>query len=181
MMHCFLKNGRRTVHFTFSFIIVFVVCRTRAQDFFAGARGGASLDDGGARYRQAEAFGGILGWHWHFVSNWYLRPGADASLGCLTDGNNNGFVGTIGPLVELGKGRFPITVEAGAAPTFLSRHHFSSRNFGDNFEFTSHIGLNWRVSEHFTLGARIQHMSNAGFAHENPGVNMEFLSLRYNF
>jgi hypothetical protein len=41
--------------------------------------------------------------------------------------------------------------------------------------------LNWRISDHFTLGARFQHMSNGGINRANPGVNMEFLSLRYNF
>ncbi|MGH7940567.1 MAG: acyloxyacyl hydrolase [Limisphaerales bacterium] len=152
----------------------------RAQDFFAGARGGASLE--GDSFHQVEVFGGYnIPWRLNFYSNWFLRPGADASAGSISDDDTRAFVGAIGPFVELGKGAFPLTLEGGAAPTFLSRHRFASRNFGDNFEFTSHLDVNCRITRHITLGARFQHMSNAGITHINPGVNMEFLSLRYDF
>lgn len=180
MKHRFLKNGRGVIRLTISSIIVFVVCRADAQNFFVGVRGGASLEGDG--FHQAEVFGGVdLPCRWKIYSNWYLRPGADASAGWISDGDSSAFIGSLGPLVEVGKGRFPITLEGGAAPTLLSQHHFSSRNFGDNFQFTSHIGLNWRITDRFTAGARFQHMSNAGITHINPGVNMEFLSLRFNF
>lgn len=180
MKHRFLRSGRHLISFALSSIISLVVCRGDGQDFFAGVRGGAALE--GDHFHQAEVFGGLdLPCRWIFFSDWYLRPGADASAGWISDGDTSAFVGSIGPLAELGKGRFPITLEGGAAPTFLSQHRFSSRDFGDNFQFTSHIGLNWRISDHFTAEARFQHMSNGGITHLNPGVNMEFLSLRYNF
>jgi hypothetical protein len=180
MTHWFLKNGHRTIRFTVSFLLIVAVCRVRAQDFFAGVRGGASLDDN-AEFREAEAFGGLYFCRWHIYSNWFLRPGADGSVGWVGNRNDNAFIGTLGPLAELGKGRFPLTLEGGAAPTFLSRHHFSSRDFGDNFQFTSHLGLNWRFTDHFSLGVRFQHMSNAGISHTNPGLNMEMLTLRFDF
>ncbi|HEV2319317.1 MAG TPA: acyloxyacyl hydrolase [Verrucomicrobiae bacterium] len=180
MTHRFGKNGRRILPFTVSCIVLFIAGRACAQDFFAGARGGISLE--ADRFRQAEAFGGInFPWHWRLYSNWFLRPGADASVGWISDDDTRAFIGSIGPFVELGKGRFPLTFEGGAAPTFMTRHHFKSRNFGDNFQFTTHFGLNWRISDHFTAGVRFQHMSNAGITHINPGVNLEFLSLRYDF
>jgi hypothetical protein len=182
MKHRFWKNGRLLLRVTFSFLIVFAAYRSQAQGFFAGVRGGAALEGDIGRFHQAEVFGGIdLPCRWRFYSNWYLRPGADASVGWISDEDTSAFVGSIGPLVQLGKGRFPITLEGGAAPTLLSRHRFNSRNFGDNLQFTSHIGLNWQISDHFTLGARFQHMSNGGINHVNPGVNMEFISARYNF
>jgi Lipid A 3-O-deacylase (PagL) len=181
MTHSFFRNGRRTIHFTVSFLLVLVICRGRAQDFFSGVRGGSSWDGNNGLFHQAELFGG-----YNFpcrleYSKWFLRPAVDASAGWINNGNTSAFVGTIGLLGELGRGRFPITVEAGAAPTILSRQRFPSRDFGDNFEFTSHVGLNWRMTEHFTLGLRVQHMSNGGIAHLNPGLNMGFLSLKYNF
>jgi hypothetical protein len=180
MTHRFCRNGRRILQFTVSVFLVFVECRACAQNFFAGARGGISLE--ADPFRQAEVFGGLnLPGRWHFYSNWFLRPGGDASLGWISDDDTAAFIGSIGPLVEFGKGRFPLTLEGGAAPTFMTRHHFKSRNFGDNFQFTTHIGLNWSISDHFTVGVRFQHMSNAGITHINPGVNLELLSLRYNF
>lgn len=144
-------------------------------------RAGAYLDGDDGRFHQAEAFGGVFLRRWHFYSNWFLRPGADASVGWISDNSASGFIASAGPLVELGKGRFPLTVEVGAAPTALTRHHFPTRNFGDNFEFTSHAGLNWRFTDHVTAGLRVQHMSNAGFTHLNPGINMEMLTLRFEF
>jgi len=183
MTHRFLKHGRRTIHFTVSFILVLTICRSRAQDFFAGVRGGASWDGAGdnGHFYQAEWFGGYNFRYRLEYSKWFLRPGVDASVGWINNGDTSGFIGTIGPLVELGRGRFPITVEAGAAPTILSQQRFPSRDFGDNFQFTSHVGLNWRMTDHLTLGLRVQHMSNAGINRINPGLNMGFLSLKYIF
>lgn len=181
MTHRFLKNGSRTVRFTaVSFLLIFVACRAQALDFFTGVRGGASLEDG-AEFRQAEAYGGAFICRWRIYSNWFMRPGAEGSVGWLGDGVGSAFIGTVGPLVDVGKGRFPLTLEGGAAPTFLSRHHFTSRNFGDNFQFTSYLGLNWRFTDHFSIGVRFQHMSNAGITHINPGINMQMLTLRFEF
>lgn len=181
MTHRFLKNGRRTIRFiAVLFLLIFAVCRAQALDFFVGVRGGASLEDG-AEFRQAEAYGGAFICHWRVYSNWYLQPGAEGSVGWLGDGNGSAFIGSLGPFVQLGKGRFPLTLEGGAAPTILTRHHFPTRNFGDNLEFTSYLGLNWRFTDHFSAGVRFQHMSNAGIAHINPGINMQMLTMRFDF
>lgn len=182
MTHWFSKNGRRICSLTVLLILFCAAPDPRAQDFFAGARGGLSFESDGGRFHQVEIFGGAnLPWRWNFYSNWYLRPGADASGGWLSDSSDSGFIGSIGPFVNLGKGGIPVTLEGGVAPTFLSRHSFSSRNFGGNVQFTSYIGLDWRMTRHFTLGARFQHMSNASISHPNPGLNMGLFSLRYDF
>jgi hypothetical protein len=181
MTHWFLKYGRRTIRLTVPLILIFVVSQARALDFFAGARGGAVLEGDADRLHQAEIFGGAFICHWRIYSSWYLRPGADGSVGWISDSHANAFIGTLGPLVELGKGKFPLTLEGGAAPTFLTHHGFTPRNLGDNFQFTSHIGLNWKFTDHFTVGVRFQHMSNAGLARVNPGLNVEMLSLRFDF
>jgi hypothetical protein len=181
MTHRFLKQGRRTIRVAVSLISIFFVCRVRSQEYFVGTRGGAALDGEARQIHQAEVFGGILPWRWRFCSPWYARIGADGSVGWLSDGHENGFIGTIGPLVEVGRGHFPLTLELGADPTLLSKHHFPSRDFGDNFQFTSHLGLNWRFNDHFTIGVRVQHMSDGGITPINPGINMEMLTCRFNF
>ena len=181
MTRYILKDGRRTLCFAVSLIVSLAAWCADGQDFFAGVRGGIHLGQD-EPFHQTEAFGGIyLPWRWEFCSNWHLRPGGSASAGWIGDGNTSGFIGTLGPFVELGKGRFPLTLEGGAAPTYISRYHFSSRNFSDHFQFTSYIGLNWRIVDHWSVGARFQHMSNAGLDSPNPGLNLEFLSLRYDF
>jgi lipid A 3-O-deacylase len=90
-------------------------------------------------------------------------------------------VGTLGPIVELHYGKFPVMLEGGASPTWLSRYVFGSTDFGERFQFTSHIGLAWDVTKNFTVGFRLQHMSDAGLASPNPGLNIEMLSFRFNF
>lgn len=46
---------------------------------------------------------------------------------------------------------------------------------GSDINFSSHVGLgfNWRLSESYrlSLAYRFRHMSNAGLAHENGGIN----------
>lgn len=63
----------------------------------------------------------------------------------------------------------------------LSRHDFGSKDFGELFQFTSHIGLNLDLWEHLRLGYRFQHMSNAGLSGHNPGLNLHMLSMSYLF
>jgi lipid A 3-O-deacylase len=162
--------------------MLFVAFRGGAQDFYTGARGGAALETSRGRFYQAEAFAGWrIPWRWDFYSNWSLRPGLDLSAGGVTGKGEDGFVGTLGPLVELRYGKFPVVLEGGSSPTWLSRYTFGSEDFGEHFQFTSHIGLAWDVSRYFTLGLRFQHMSNAGLASPNPGLNIEMLSARFNF
>ena len=182
MTHRFLIRGCRTIYFTVSFILVFHVYRGKAQDFFAGARGGASLDNDGGRIHQVEAYGGVnLLWHWDFYRNWYLRPGGDTSVGWLGEDGTSAFVGSLGPFVELGKGRFPVRIKGSFAPTVLSRYRFPTKDFGDDLQFTTRIGLEWEITRRCSVGAWFQHMSNGGISRSNPGLNLETLSVRYNF
>ena len=74
-----------------------------------------------------------------------------------------------------------MSLEGGVSPTFLSQYEFGSRDFGTDIQFTSHIGLNWDFAPHWRLGYRFQHMSNAGLASKNPGLNMHLFGVSYLF
>jgi hypothetical protein len=63
----------------------------------------------------------------------------------------------------------------------LTRDTFGNKDFGDYFQFTSHIGFKWQITKKFSVGWRFQHMSNGGIAEPNPGVNLEVLSAGYTF
>jgi len=182
MTHRLFKRGSRAIYFAASFILVFHACHGRAQDFFAGARGGASFDNDGGRFQQAEAYGGVgLPWRWDFYRNWYLRPGGDASVGWLGEDGTSAFVGTLGGFFELGKGRFPLRLKGSFAPTLLSRFRFPTKDFGDDLQFTTRIGLEWEITRRCSVGAWFQHMSNGSISRSNPGLNLETLSAQYNF
>jgi hypothetical protein len=105
----------------------------------------------------------------------------DVSAGWITGGHEDAFIGKLEPIVELHFGKFPVYFEGGFSPTFLSRHVFDAKNLGDDVQFTSHVGVDWEITKRFTVGWRIQHMSNGGFAHPNPGINFEMLSVSYGF
>jgi Lipid A 3-O-deacylase (PagL) len=165
-----------------SFLLFLAVHRGEAQDFSAGVRGGFSFENDSHRFTQIEAFGADnLPWHWNFYSNFILTPRVEASAGWLSGENTGAFVGTLGPSAELSKGKFPLTMIGGASPTVLSRYHFGGVDFGDRFQFTDYIGLNWRITEHVSTNCRFQHMSNAGISSHNPGLNILMFSASYGF
>lgn len=155
---------------------------TQAQDYLVGVRGGASLDDHTGYFRQTEVFASRdLPWEWNSYLGLSFKPRVEASLGWLEGGSKNGVVGTVGPLIELREGKFPVTLEGGVSLSGLSRYEFNEKDLGGWFEFTDHIGLNWQVTKCFTVGVRFQHMSNASIYKHNPGLNLEMLSAGYSF
>jgi lipid A 3-O-deacylase len=158
-------------------------CRADAPDFLSvGARGGFSFNAGNHRFSQSEAFADFdLPWQWNFYSDWRLQPRIDVSTGYLGNQTTSAFIGTAGPLLELRKGNFPLALEGGSSPTVISRYRFGSTDFGGGFQFTSHIGLTWYITDHLSMGCRFQHMSNAGLAKPNPGLNVGMLELSYHF
>lgn len=182
MKQRFCQHDFTTLGLAASFSLFLIVSHGKAQDFFAGARGGVSFENTQGHFDQAEAFAGWKApWRWDFYSDWVLRPGVEGSAGGITGHGQNAFVGTLGPMAELRYGKFPVSLEGGASPTWLNCSVFGPTDFGTRFQFTSYIGLEWNVTKNFTLGFRLQHMSNAGFANPNPGLNIGMLSLRFNF
>jgi lipid A 3-O-deacylase len=165
-------------------VLLFAVI-SRAEDFrleSVGVRGGLSASSRGEEFNQAEAFVNVnLPWGWDLGKEWHLQSRLDFSVGWLGDRGNNAAVGTIGPSVVLSRERLPVSLEGGVSPTFLSRSEFGSKDFGADFQFTSHIGLNWDFATHWRLGYRFQHMSNAGISSSNPGLNMHMFALSYLF
>jgi hypothetical protein len=164
------------------FFLFLAVGRGEALDFSAGVRGGFSFQNDSHQFTQIEAFGASnLPWHLKVYSDWALTPRLEASAGWLGNENADAFVGTLGPSVELSKGKFPLTLIGGASPTLLSRYRFGGVDFGDRFQFTDYIGFNWRITDGFSAACRFQHMSNAGISSHNPGLNLLMFSANYNF
>lgn len=71
-------------------------------------------------------------------------------------------------------------LEAGIGANLLSPlYRNGSRQFSTRFNFGDHIALGWRfgASGEHELALRVQHFSNGGAKHPNPGEN--FIQLRY--
>jgi len=146
----------------------------------AGARGGVSDN---ANFTQAEFFLDCkLPWRWDWASDWHLQTKLNSSLGWLEAESRNAAIGTVGPALLLKYDQVPVNLEGGSSPTLMSRHTFGERDLGSIFQFTTHIGLNWDITNHLRLGYRFSHMSNAGIdSRHNHGLNMHMVAISYLF
>lgn len=147
-----------------------------------GGRFGLPVSSIGAGFKEAEGFAQLkLPCRWGLGGQWHLEPRVDLSLGWLADARVNSILVSAGPAFVLGWGHFPLTLEGGCSPTYLSRYHFSNKNLGFPLEFTSRLGVNLDFATHFRVGYRFQHMSNGGLSGDNPGLNMHIVAMSYVF
>lgn len=112
---------------------------------------------------------------------WEARSGLDLSAGMLMRDENEGFVGTVGPVVSIRWGTFPVEFVSGSSATILSRNTFGRTRFGIPFQFTSHVGLGVSLARHWTASYRFQHMSNGSLSPRNPGLDLHSLGISYRF
>ena len=148
----------------------------------AGLRGAMCANPKSQTFEQAEIFGTFnLAWRWNWGSGWHVQTRLDAAGGALHGHSDDAFIGSAGPDFVLGHERVPLNLEFGVSPTLLSHHEFGTMDFGTPLQFTTHVGLNWEFSEHFGVGYRYQHMSNAGFSNHNPGLNLHGLMVYWRF
>jgi Lipid A 3-O-deacylase (PagL) len=147
-----------------------------------GARVGGSYTSNGRKFQEAEGFANFnLPWSWDLGRKYEAQTRLDLSLGWIGDPGGNGLIGHAEPGFLFSRERFPLSFELGAGFTGLSRHDFESKDFGIYFQFITHLGLNWEITDHFRLSYRLQHMSNGGLAVPNPGLNLHMLGLSYKF
>ncbi|SFM62356.1 acyloxyacyl hydrolase [Variovorax sp. OV329] len=77
-------------------------------------------------------------------------------------------------------GASPWFFEAGVGLSFTSSiYHSTDKQFSTSFNFGSHLGVgrNFGARQEHELAVRVEHFSNAGIKHPNPGQN--FVQLRY--
>ncbi len=148
----------------------------------AGVRGAFSGNSRSHNFHEAEAFcNWNLPWNWDLGRGWDLQTELALGAGWLADPGKNVAILSLGPALALRRANFPLFLEGGSSPTWISDHHFATKNMGEDFQFTTYIGLNWDVSTHFRLLYRFQHMSNAGIASTNPGLNLNAFGVSYRF
>ena len=172
-------------HFFAAVIAAGAVMRVDAADWrweSVGLRYGISASSFNSLFQQSEAFARVdMPWQWVLAEHWRLQTRLDASAGWLSGSGDDGFIGTLGPSVGIKHERFPVGIEAGCSPTLLSRDRFGNTDFGIPFQFTTFLGLSADIGKRWGAGYRFQHMSNAGFGSDNPGLNMHMFSVRYRF
>jgi len=70
-----------------------------------------------------------------------------------------------------------LTLVASSGPTLLSRSRFGDYELGGRFHFTSNFGIQGTVFRQWTLGVRVQHLSNARTRKPNPGLNLMVIEI----
>jgi lipid A 3-O-deacylase len=147
----------------------------------AGIRAGFTDRSSEKYFSKYEAFVTFsLPWKWRNQQIWILGTFVEINAG-LVISEGNAFLGSVGPGIYLmtpGKG---VAIVAGVFPTYLGQSKFGTEDFGETFQFVSEIGVNLDFCRNWTVGYRFQHMSNAGIASENPGLNMHMIELGYHF
>ena len=119
---------------------------------------------------------GDLTGYWDFsLSRWTYPEDADRRHGLLTQ------IGAT-PTLRWSPGGWVGTTffEVGVGATLMSDlYRTNGKRFSTRFNFGSHLGIGWPLDEKRAqeLIVRVEHFSNAGIRHPNPGEN--FLQLRY--
>jgi lipid A 3-O-deacylase len=147
-----------------------------------GLRGGVYDGRNDENFKQYESFvTWSLPWIWHPHINWTIGTYFEANAGVLRADGESAFVGSIGPGLYFSGFKDKIDISMGINPTIISKHKFGDENLGGPINFTSHIGLNLNFARHFTIGYRLQHMSNGVIYKHNPGLNMHMIEVGYRF
>ncbi len=147
-----------------------------------GLRAGINDHRNNEDFHQYETFATwSLPWIWRSSKIWAIGTFLEVNAGILRGSGETAFVGSIGPGIYLAGFKDKIIISIGLNPTIISKHKFGDEDLGGPIEFTSHIGFNLNFARHFTIGYRLQHMSNAGLYDTNPGLNMHMIELGYRF
>lgn len=120
---------------------------------------------------------------WHVTGQWEAGIGYwDASPG--TTGNDSVTEVSLTPVFrlvprQLSKNGTPY-IEGGAGIHLLSDDTIENKDIGTSLQFGPLIGLGVSF-EHFEIGYRLRHLSNAGLDDNNPGVNFHMIRLGYRY
>jgi hypothetical protein len=169
-------------------------CLFSSRSFAAGlSETNFTLESAGARYglpangkarglQQAEIFSNYdLPWLFDLGAGMSWQSRLDATMGWIGGHGENAFVGTLGPSLVLRRRDLPLDFDVGSSLTLLSTHEWGAVNVGGRFQFTTHAGMDWDFATHWRVGYRFIHMSNAGIAHPNPGLNMHMIAFSFLF
>ncbi len=74
--------------------------------------------------------------------------------------------------------RGALYLEAAIGLHLVQTHISAARVFSTAFQFGDHVGIGWRSAQ-WDFAARLQHLSNAGIDHPNPGINFVLFRAQY--
>ncbi|MBK1829468.1 acyloxyacyl hydrolase [Verrucomicrobiaceae bacterium R5-34] len=105
----------------------------------------------------------------------------EGAVGALINEDDTAIYARIGPQLVLSSDALPLSLVASSGPAYLTDHTFENLDLGGGFQFISSIGFDWEINDHWSLGYRWNHISNAGIHDENPGLNLHTIGFSYQF
>jgi hypothetical protein len=153
-----------------------------------GVRGGAAGPnviggDEDEHFRQYDAFAtAALPWSWYHRSGWGFSTRLMATAGVLRGAGETGGVGTLVPLLALGRRDSALSFDGGIGAAVLARHEFGEQDFGGPLQVVATFGLRVPVYRTFAIGYRMQHISDARiYGDKGNGADLHMLELTYRF
>lgn len=148
----------------------------------AGARYGFSAFGRTRHFQEGDVFAEwVLPYHWELGKDFSLNTQLSASAGFLERPGYSAGIFTGGPELLLKKENFPVFLEGGVIPAFVSREDFGTVRLGGFVQFSTHVSLNWEITHHVRAFYRFQHVSNGGLRIPNPGLNFHMFGASYVF
>lgn len=117
---------------------------------------------------------------WPVDARWRLNGYWEVSAGAWENHDDSTADFALTPVFRLerhGRQRVPY-VEAAIGFHILSQHISRERQFSTNFQFGDHLAAGIRSGK-YDFGVRLQHISNGGIRHPNPGINFVLLRFQY--
>jgi hypothetical protein len=152
----------------------------------------ASVEFGTGNKSQIIRFGA----QWNWEKQWFNSNGThvggywDATLSQFRENRYQG-TDTTKNIVDIGitpvfrlenDSRKGLYGEAGIGAHYMSSIYDNNhRSFSTNFQFGDHIGVGYVTDGGWDIALKIQHFSNGGIKHPNPGANFAVLKAGYKF
>ncbi|MEM8868740.1 MAG: acyloxyacyl hydrolase [Verrucomicrobiota bacterium] len=118
-----------------------------------------------------------------------LDLGKDSMLSILPEGavgiirGNDDTAGylRLGAAARISLGELPLSLSINTGIQVLTEDTFGDFDLGGNFNFSSGIGFDWKFNQHWEIGYRFQHTSNANLYETNPGLDLHSFNFAYKF
>ncbi|MBW1852148.1 MAG: acyloxyacyl hydrolase [Deltaproteobacteria bacterium] len=147
-----------------------------------GARKGVTAIKHDERFDLYELFWiAGLPWNAKWPSGWVLTTGLNINAGILRAAHDNGFIGSVGPILTFKKAKSRFSLILGFRLALLDDYEFGDEQLGGAFAFIEEVGLSYSLGWNLEAGYQFRHMSNADIYDHNPGLDLHVFELKYTF
>lgn len=171
-----MSNRLRFAAFVAAACVSFSAHAVDGMSAEAGSGKGVDVWRVGAQWNWQKKW--FTGGAWHVGGYWDLQLGQWRGASHITD---IGLTPTF--RLEQSSGYGPYLEGAIGFHYLSGKNITAAKQFSTNFQFGDHVGAGVRFGDkgQYDLGLRLQHLSNGGISHPNPGINFALLRFQYHW